>query len=77
MRGTGIRLAGSTCDTWPVASSSDAITKPRDESRLDQVGVDPVELIDSSPDGIVVTDTDGTILLVNRAAESMFDYSRS
>lgn len=60
-----------------MVTSSDSNTNPRDDAGLDRAGVDPVELVDSSPDGIVVTDTDGTILLVNRCVESMFGYSRS
>ncbi|MEO8705843.1 MAG: PAS domain S-box protein [Kofleriaceae bacterium] len=35
------------------------------------------ELVDSAPDGIVVCDRTGTMLLVNRQAEKMFGYDRS
>jgi PAS domain S-box-containing protein len=35
------------------------------------------ELVDAAPDGIVVCDNTGTILLVNVQAERMFDYPRS
>lgn len=60
-----------------MTSGSDSNTNQRDDAAHVRVAVDPVELVDSSPDGIVVTDTDGTILLVNRSAESMFGYPRS
>src|SRR5690242_12678727 len=35
------------------------------------------ELVDAAPDGIVVCDGTGRILLVNLQAERMFDYPRS
>ncbi len=35
------------------------------------------ELIDAAPDGIVVCDRSGAIILVNKQAEAMFDYPRS
>ncbi|MDH4280894.1 MAG: PAS domain S-box protein, partial [Acidimicrobiia bacterium] len=50
---------------------------PSDDAVPEPIGVDPVDLVESSPDGIIVTDADGTILLVNRRTESMFGYSRS
>lgn len=42
----------------------------------DLESLEPLAIIDSSPDGMVVTDLAGTILLVNRQAESMFALSR-
>ena len=40
-------------------------------------GFDFRELVDAAPDGIVVCDSTGTILLVNVQAERMFDFPRS
>ncbi|MEY2447532.1 MAG: hypothetical protein QOH79_1008 [Acidimicrobiaceae bacterium] len=34
------------------------------------------QLLDSSPDGVLIVDTDGRIRLVNRQAEAMFGYAR-
>jgi PAS domain S-box-containing protein len=34
------------------------------------------QLLDSSPDGVLIVDTDGRIRLVNRQAEAMFGYDR-
>lgn len=39
--------------------------------------LEPLAILDSAPDGMVVIDVDGTILLVNRQAESMFARSRT
>ncbi|MDH3302655.1 MAG: PAS domain S-box protein [Acidimicrobiia bacterium] len=60
-----------------MATSSDTNANPGDDRGLQRIGVDPVEVIESSPDGIVITDADGTILLMNRCAEAMFGYPRS
>ncbi|MDH3293642.1 MAG: PAS domain S-box protein, partial [Acidimicrobiia bacterium] len=38
--------------------------------------VDPVTILESSPDGIVITDQDGRILLVNERIEALFGYRR-
>ncbi len=38
--------------------------------------LEPLAIIDSMPDGIVVTNLEGTILLVNRQVESMFARTR-
>jgi PAS domain S-box-containing protein len=43
----------------------------------DTLDVDYRELIDAAPDGIVVVDHEGTVLLVNIQAEAMFDYPRA
>ena len=39
-------------------------------------GLDFRELVDAGPDGIVVCDPDGSIVLVNVQAERMFGYPR-
>ena len=57
------------CDTWSVTSRSDTDTIP--------ARVEADVLVESSPDGVIVTDGDGVILLVNRSIESMFGYTRS
>ncbi len=38
---------------------------------------DFASLVESFPDGLLVTDADGTIVLVNQGLETMFDYPRS
>jgi PAS domain S-box-containing protein len=42
----------------------------------DTTGLDFRELVDAAPDGIVVCDRDGTIVIVNVQAEQMFGYAR-
>ena len=64
-------------DDPDIDPSDDPGDDPSDDAVPEPIGVDPVDLVESSPDGIIVTDVDGTILLVNRRTESMFGYSRS
>jgi PAS domain S-box-containing protein len=46
-------------------------------SAADESGLNFRELVDAAPDGVVVCDRAGTIILVNRQAEAMFGYPRS
>ncbi len=60
-----------------MVNSADSFPKPFANCHLEQLGLDALDLVESSPDGIVITDAEGIIVLVNRCVEAMFGYTRS
>ncbi len=60
-----------------MANGADTNTNPANGDDVGLIEIVPIELVESLPDGIVVTDANGTIVQVNRRAESMFGYPRN
>ena len=51
---------------------------PAGEELSEALGADVIlGVVDAAPDGLVVTDENGTVLLVNRQTEALFGYTRS
>ena len=70
----GIEWDGGPADLWHVSQAAEApVAAPRGESEARELAA----ILDTASDGVVLLDTGGHVLGINRTGEALFGYDRS